>query len=211
MTETDFISMALTVIATILGSIAVMLAILHWRGERSIKESIKILLGEKTYNALPSLPTTLSVGKITVIIGRSRVISAVSDMFNRAQKGDVVFGACRNCMNLENDFFGNLVTAISRGAKPEILIPMNRSNVEFVRRAIQIDGMEIRDGDMGNLRLIGILNKEVVLAFAQGNDGTYLGLHVPEKGITNDIYLSFKETFSQSPIITQSDIDGMNS
>lgn len=190
----DTTELALSILAVVLTAATAYFGYLQIRG-----------LSLKGKPRLAQFP--IKIGDIEIIRGREEAIKKVSCMFKNVTKDDVIFGGCKDCMNLGNDFLQNLTSAMTDSASAQILIPLNRSNKATVKSLLSIGGIETRNGDFGTLRIIGIVNKEILLVFPQQGNESYVALHVPDSEVARDIYGSFEKIWNKSKTITKESLE----
>lgn len=148
----------------------------------------------------------IKIQDIEILTGREDAIKKVSSMFKNAKQKDMIFGGCTACANLGDDFTQNLARAMQGGATAQILIPLDRNNKKTAEWLLGIHNVALRNGDVGSLRIIGIKNKEVLLAFPQNGGEAYLSLHIPDSDVAKDMYASFANIWSNSDIITEENL-----
>jgi hypothetical protein len=175
-------------VAIILAGISAFLSYLQWRG--------------LSLNLKPKIHFPIKIQDVEIIRGRDSTIKKVSSMFKNAKNNDVIFGGCTNCSNFGENFYSNLAHAMKEGAVAQVLIPLDRNNKNAVKTLLGIKNIEVRNGDVGSLRIIGIKNKEVLFAFPQSGGDTYLSLHIPDSDVAKDIYASFAHIWNKSETIT---------
>lgn len=148
-----------------------------------------------------SLPVQVRMHDITVVLGRNDSINLITTMFEQADKGDIIFGGCRTCKKFGNNFFQNLRDATEiRRATAEILIPLDAENKSMVKSLLNIKRVTVKNGEVGPLRLIGILGKEIALVFPQKGEESYVTLHTSDGEVSNYIYESFKRNYVRSKL-----------
>jgi len=141
---------------------------------------------------------------VRILSGRDLFIKVVKELFGKAVEGDIIFGGCRRCTELD-PVIPNLSRALSV-AKAEIMIPIDEENREEARRFLSFgDNVELRKGELGNLRIVGIKNKEVILAFPSSTE--YPGVHIENPKTAEYLYQAFSYEWERAKPVTLDNID----
>lgn len=155
-----------------------------------------LILGWKHYKVAReerSSTNEMAPGRIVRIYSKHDLVAAEQvAITERANEGDLLFGACRTCGNYPTDLCPAIARAVGRGAKVEVVILDHFGAEDFASFLAGLDPtkVKIRKSKSEFLRVYGIKDKEVMLAIPLTD--SYTGIHFLEEHLVDVWYQVFQ-------------------
>ena len=166
-------------------------------------EKLKYAYIDRKYNLLKSIEKNELVPhpNIKIYLGRERLTKALVELVNQAQKGDLLFGQCRTCMNYPKEYFIALSNAVKRGVFINFIVHKSLDTTPFVNflHTLNPNQVEVRHVEHEYIRVLGILNKGIILATPQID--SYISIYFNDNRVTRYIYKSYKNDWDKAPIL----------
>ncbi len=121
---------------------------------------------------------------IMVSGSREKIIELMSEIMNRAEKGDILFGQDRFCTGYSKKFFTSISTAVERGVKFQVVIVEKPVSKDFINFLLGLDPryVEIRKSKSEIYSTVfGIKGKEVLICYPMMNRAIKMHLRNPLK------------------------------
>lgn len=137
--------------------------------------------------------------EMTVLGSRERTVELLSEINNKAERGDVVFGHCRVCTAYPNKFYISLYEAISRGVKFQAIVTEKPESRYFIDFLLNLDPnhMEVRKPKEALFSSVyGIRGKEVLFMYHMIDKS--IGIHYKDPVTTKYIEIAFDNIWNNA-------------
>lgn len=133
--------------------------------------------------------------------GREKTVKSLTEIMNRAEKGDLLFGMCRTGTDYPSEFYDALSKSVGRGVKINLIIPKSIEASFFVKFLLDLkrESVQIRTTRSEYIRMMGIVDKQVLIAIAFPD--AYFGLHFIDKGVSDYFYNYFLQFWKKSKVL----------
>lgn len=143
--------------------------------------------------------------KIQVLSSREKTIELLSEISEKAKKGDTIFGHCRFCTGYPKEFFISLSEAVSRGVKFQAIISERPESKEFkdFLQGLNPNYVEVRKPKRELYASVyGIKGKEVLFMYHLMDKS--IGIHHKDPVTTKYIETVFDVNWSDAERISRS-------
>jgi len=130
--------------------------------------------------------------KIMVLSSREKTVELLSEITNKAKKGEIVFGHCRICTGYPKEFFISLSEAVSRGVKFQSIVSERPESKEFRDFLLGLDPNYVevrRPTEELYASVYGIKGKEVLFMYHMIDES--IGVHYRDPMTTKYIDTAF--------------------
>ncbi|MCJ7567337.1 MAG: hypothetical protein MUO58_07340 [Anaerolineales bacterium] len=102
----------------------------------------------------------------SLFLNRDAMLTYLLGMYDRAVKGDTIWGQCVGCSSYSKVVRSKVHEAAGQGANYRMIVNKYAPTVEELRKLYDpLSGAEVAVGEDNSLRIQGLSNKEVVMAF----------------------------------------------
>lgn len=136
---------------------------------------------------------------VSLYLTREAMLQGLRSMYEASKSGDVLWGQCVGCGAYPPDVTEQVVKAASRGVIFRFIVSSSAVNKEDLKNFFgQLRAAEIRERADNRIRIQGLSNKEVVIAF-RGID-YYTAIHVRDSNFVEFVRAYFEQRWeSASP------------
>lgn len=135
--------------------------------------------------------------KITVYNTREKMLEHLYSMYEKAQSDEIIWGQSVSG-NIYGDVDGKIVQAAARGVKFKMIFSSNVTGNANLKKeledAIKIVGGEIRNSPDNDIRIQGLSDKEVVIAFRSYSK--YMAILIEDTAVVKVFYEWFTNRFN---------------
>ena len=118
--------------------------------------------------------------QIQLYLNRTATLRALRDIYEDAKPGDTVWGQCVGCRAYSADVREVVLKAAGRGIHFKILVNANAPTKNELRSIFEsLRNAEVKEATDNTIRIAGLSDKEVVVAFPTANSYTAVRIREP--------------------------------
>lgn len=108
--------------------------------------------------------------QVQLYLTREAMLKGLREMYESADPGDTIWGQCVGCRGYSNDVRAVVLAAASRGVRFKVLLNAASPTKDDLRAVFApLRTAEIREAMDNDIRIQGLSNKEVIVAFPTAN------------------------------------------